>query len=83
MCAACGLAKCLIVAQPYKYQTKNYHHGAFVGNDCLKMLKNVDSLQQIAEMHNIHVIQKYVHVLRSLYNVVVICLEWFWIKNIT
>ena len=52
---------------------KNYHHGAFVGNDCLKMLKNVDSLQQMAEVHNIHVIQKYVHALRSLYNVVVSC----------
>ena len=27
---------------------KNYHHGAFVGNDCLKMLRNFDTLQQIA-----------------------------------
>ena len=23
---------------------KNYHHGTFVGNDCLKMLKNIDIL---------------------------------------
>ena len=52
---------------------KNYHDGTFVGNDCLKMLKNVDILQQIAESENMHVIQKYVHILRCLYNIVVSC----------
>ena len=52
---------------------QKYHHGAFVGNDCLKMLKNVDTLQQIAEMHNMHVIQKYVHILRCLYPIVKSC----------
>ena len=52
---------------------QKYHHGAFVGNDCLKMLKNVDTLQQIAEMHNMHVIQKYVHILRCLYPIVTSC----------
>merc|ERR1712055_839787 len=48
---------------------KNYHHGTFVGNDCLKMLKNIDILQQIAPLH----IQKYVHILRSLYEVILSC----------
>ena len=48
---------------------KKYHSGAFVGNDCIKMLKNVDRLQQIAEFHNMHIIKKYVHILRCLYDV--------------
>merc|ERR1712240_295075 len=48
---------------------KNYHHGSFVGNDCLKMLKNVGILQQMAPLN----IQKYVHCLRSLYQIVVSC----------
>ena len=48
---------------------KNYHHGSFVGNDCQKMLKSVDALQQIAPLH----IQKYVHVLRCLHQVVMSC----------
>ena len=42
---------------------KNYHHGAFVGNDCMRMLKNVDVLQQMAEFYNMHIIQKFVHIL--------------------
>ena len=52
---------------------KKYHRGAFVGNDCIRMLKNVDRLQQIAEFHNVHIIQKYVHILRCLYDVVKSC----------
>ena len=52
---------------------KKYHRGAFVGNDCIKMLKNVDRLQQIAEFHNMHIIKKYVHILRCLYDVVKSC----------
>ena len=52
---------------------KNYHHGAFVGNDCMRMLKNVDVLQHICELHNMHIMQKYVHIMRCLYDVVISC----------
>ena len=52
---------------------KNYHNGTFVGNDCLKMFKNIDTLQQIAESCNMFVIQKYVHILRCLYDIVISC----------
>ena len=48
---------------------KNYHHGSFVGNDCMKMLKNLDLLQQLAPSH----IQKYVHIHRCLYKIVNSC----------
>lgn len=48
---------------------RNYHHGSFVGNDCFKMLKNVDILQHIAPLD----MQKYVHVLRCLHKIVVAC----------
>ncbi|CAL4067310.1 unnamed protein product, partial [Meganyctiphanes norvegica] len=51
----------------------NYHHGSFVGNDCLRMLKNVDILQQMAESDDKHIIQKYVHILRCFYDVVKSC----------
>ena len=52
---------------------QNYHNGTFVGNDCLKMLKNIDTLQQIAESCNMFVIQKYIHILRCLYDIVKSC----------
>ena len=48
---------------------KNYHHGSFVGNDCLKMMKNIHILQQMAPLN----IQKYVHILRCLYKVILAC----------
>ena len=37
------------------------------------MLRNVDTLQQIAEINNIYVIQKYVHILRCLHDIVKSC----------
>ena len=52
---------------------KQYHHGAFVGNDCMKMLRNTDKLQQIADQENVYSVQKYVHILRCLYKVVTSC----------
>ena len=48
---------------------KKYHHGAFVGNDCLKILRNVDRLQQNYPLN----IQKYVHILRILNKIVLAC----------
>ena len=48
---------------------KGYHNGSFVGNDCMKMLNNVDKLQQLAPFH----ILKYVHALRCLHSVVLSC----------
>ena len=50
---------------------KDYHHGAFVGNDCRKLLKNTDLLQSIAEEKNIHTVAKYVHIFRCLNKVIV------------
>ena len=40
-----------------------------MGNDCLKILKNVDRLQQISPLN----IQKYVHILRCLNKIVLAC----------
>ena len=37
------------------------------------MLKNLDILQQMAESHDKHIIQKYVHILRCFYYVVKSC----------
>ena len=54
-------------------QQKNYHHGAFVGNDCMKMLKNTDVLQKIAEEQNVHSAAKYVHIFRCFHKVVINC----------
>ena len=48
---------------------KNYHSGAFVGNDCMKMLKNIDKLQQMAPIQ----IQRFVHLLRIFYKIVESC----------
>ena len=48
---------------------KDYHNGAFVGNDCMTMFRNLDKLQQMAPLN----IQKYVHILRCLYQVVESC----------
>ena len=48
---------------------KNYHHGSFVGNDCIKMLKHIDVLQQIAPLY----IQKYVHIFKCLHSIVISC----------
>ncbi|CAL4251128.1 unnamed protein product [Meganyctiphanes norvegica] len=53
---------------------KNYHHGTFVDNDCLKRLKNTDSLQQMADLN----IQKYVHILRALHLIVTSCFGMKW-----
>ena len=48
---------------------KNYHNGAFVGNDCMLMLKKLDKLQQMAPL----CIQKYVHLLRIFHKIVNSC----------
>ena len=37
------------------------------------MLNNIDTLQQIAEINNIYFIQKYVHILRCLHEIVKSC----------
>ena len=52
---------------------KDYHHGAFVGNDCMKMLKNIDILQQIAEDQNVHTVAKYIHIYKCLQKVILSC----------
>ena len=48
---------------------KKYQYGAFIGKDCIKILKSVDKLQQVAPLH----ILKYVHALRCLHRVVDSC----------
>jgi len=52
---------------------KDYHHGAFVGNDCKKMLKNTDILQKIAEDQNAYSAQKYVNAFKCLNDVISSC----------
>ena len=48
---------------------KKYQHGAFIGKDCIRILKSLDKLQQVAPLH----ILKYVHALRCLRRVVDSC----------
>ena len=59
--------------QKIHVKATNYHGGSFVGNDCLKMLRNADILQKLAEEHESPSMMKYVQIIRSFYCVVKSC----------
>ena len=62
----CGVALWLKSINVYP---KKYQHGAFIGKDCIRILKSLDKLQQVAPLH----ILMYVHALRCLRRVVDSC----------